>query len=809
MRRFLYNSFVTFSFTILIIPRSFSTSINFHDSISINVVVSDNDTIPATDNFTFFVSNKGSDSNDGRSATTPKLSITSVGKLLSNSSTGSSGAIINLEGSSLFREQFDATQNNVQVRSFGLTNASQLAKITGMDVIKGWDKTINADNVYNHLLKHSIDLSSPAYNYIIISEVDTVLERTNPISATKYLTYVPTIEQCKNSSGTYYTSNVTVNPIMVYMHPTEGAPGKNKFRYEATTRNYNVGGFYTDNAVYKNIYFHASGNGYGMLAAGKNTLIKNSIFQGGGTHSAVIKSGTIDSCLFLPGPKGLSDGIAAVFYNTEGKDDYNKISNTIFLDARTAVYTHTNGNINHKSLILNNVYAFADTTAAVNGLSAYDTDSVDVSNCYVEGYPTGWYGGATKLNIKNSIFRNTNQSAMLILSKANVTAQVNISNVLIKTNGNDQNQNAANGWVAYGVRSIYSNVNVEMTNSIIHDFSTWHAPLQAVITVQVAGFLKANHNIYICDVNNNNSVYMYQANNIGGRGTSSNILSDYNAFVLLRGSKFNWTAAPNNNGESSLATLLEWQSLTGQDKNSIVIDLRNNPLGLKAIFVDPDNGNYSLKQTLQADSIRQISAGTTNPPLFYPKRPLLENDGMPFKTPGGLSSFNGTVNSETESALKWQTFNESEFSSFIVEYSYDGIHFLEAGGLKAINDSKDNNYQFIHTHDRIDSIYYRLKTVYTDSSSLPSSLIKIYSDFSQEFKIIVYPNPFKHSITVEHPRRDAGTIRIFNYEGRLLKITNVVARTSHTLISLSNLSSGNYFVQWSSGVEKLSMAITK
>jgi len=398
---------------------------------------------------------------------------------------------------------------------------------------------------------------------------------------------------------------------------------------------------------------------------------------------------------------------------------------------------------------------------------------------------------------------------MLILSKANVTAQVNISNVLIKTNGNDQNQNAANGWVAYGVRSIYSNVNVEMTNSIIHDFSTWHAPLQAVITVQVAGFLKANHNIYICDVNNNNSVYMYQANNIGGRGTSSNILSDYNAFVLLRGSKFNWTAAPNNNGESSLATLLEWQSLTGQDKNSIVIDLRNNPLGLKTIFVDPDNGNYSLKQTLQADSIRQISAGTTNPPLFYPKRPLLENDGMPFKTPGGLSSFNGTVNSETESALKWQTFNESEFSSFIVEYSYDGIHFLEAGGLKAINDSKDNNYQFIHTHDRIDSIYYRLKTVYTDSSSLPSSLIKIYSDFSQEFKIIVYPNPFKHSITVEHPRRDAGTIRIFNYEGRLLKITNVVARTSHTLISLSNLSSGNYFVQWSSGVEKLSMAITK
>ncbi len=788
---------------------SFASNINFYTDLKKTTVLTALDTIPGTDSYEFFVSNNGSDSNDGRSATSPKLSISSLETIISQSTVAGSLTALNLERNSLFREQFNHLRSNVQVNSFGLASTKKFARISGMDVIKDWTSTPSARNVFQYLLTHEIDLSGPAYHYVLIAEIDTLFEQTHPITAVNYLTYVSTLEQCNRLPGTFYTSNLTVNPIMIYIHPTVGAPGNNRFRYEVTRRNYNINGLYTDNATYENLFLQTSGNGYGMLAGGRNTLVKNTIFQGGGTHHTVLKSGTIDSCLFLPGTKGLTDGIDAVFYNAEGKDGDNKISNTMFLDARTAVYTHTNGEVNHKSLVLNNVYAFGDSTVAVNGLSAYDTDSVDVSNCYVEGYPTGWYGGATKLNIKNSIFRNTNQSAMLLLSKSNVTSQVNISNVLIKTNGNDQNQNAANGWVAYGIRGLHNNINVELTNSIIHDFSTYHGEFQTVTTVQVAGFLKANHNIYICDVNDNNSVYMYLANNSGGRGTSTNISSDYNAFILLRGSKFNWVAGPNNNGESSLATLSEWQLLTGQDKNSIIIDLRNNPIGLKAIFVDPDNGNYSLAQTLQADSVRKIAAGIINPPLFYPNRPLGENYGIPFKTPGGFSTFTGTTKSETESIVNWKTFNESDFSSFSVESSLDGIHFLSAGNLKALNDGKNNNYQYSHTHDRIDSIFYRLKSIYTDSSVLYSSTIKLFSDFSREFKIFIYPNPFQKTITVEHPRRNSGEIRIYDYIGRLLKIIPVIARSSRTAVSLSNLPSGRYFVQWSSKMEKLSGAIIK
>ncbi len=802
--------FFTLSFILFFFFRSYSTVKKFNIKVDPHTISNKNDTTPPPNEFNFFVSNSGSDSNDGRSAITPKLKIGSVETLISNTAVGASGTSLNLDENSLFREEYDPVNYHPHVTSFSLKNFKKLAKITGMDIIKEWTATPANSNVYQHLLQHSIALSGPAYNYVMIAEIDTVLEKTQPIPAVKYCKLVATIAQCNSLPGSFYTTDVTTNPVMVYMHPSEGAPGNNKFRYEITTRNYNINGYNIDNAKYENLFLQTSGNGYGMLSAGKNTLIKNTIFQGGGTHHTVIKSGQIDSCLFLAGSKGLKDRIAAVFYNTEGKDANNKITNTIFLDVPNTIYTHTNGDINYKSLLLDKVYAFADSTDALNGLSANDTDSIEVNNCYVEGYPTGWwYGGGVKLNIRNSIFRKTNQSAIMAISKADVVGEVKVNNVLIETNGNDNNQNLANGWTAFGVRAPYNNVNLEVTNTIIHAFSTWNGSNITVSAFQFAGLLKANHNIYICDVNDKKFFHIYNANNNEGKGASTNVTSNYNAYILLRGESFHWMVNPNNNNDQDVYTLSQLQLLTGQDKNSIVIDLRNNPLGLKAIFVDPDNGNWTLNQTIQADSIRKISAGMTSPPLFYPKRPKISNDSISFKIPGGFSSFSGIMRSESETVVEWKTFNESEVSSFIIEYSLDGTHFLEAGILKPLNDNQNNNYQYVHTHQGIDSIFYRLRYVSTDSSSLFSSVIKLYSDFTQEFKITIYPNPFQQAVTVEHPRRNSGEIRVFDYEGKLIKIEAVRARTSHTVVSLSNLPAGRYFVQWTSNQEKLSGTIVK
>jgi hypothetical protein len=768
------------------------------------------DTVPEREGSSFFVSSLGSDTSDGKSASTPKLTITGIEASMQNAPATNSGVTLNLNGNSLFREEFNPSRNNTYIRTVGMKDPKSLAKFTGMDVIRDWTLAPSFKNVYQHMLKHSIETGS-AYANIIVAEIDTTLEKTNPVTAVRYLTLVSDPERCNNQAGTFYTPNILTNPCMVYMHPSEGAPGANKFRYEVTTRNHGIYGYLLDGLTFENLFLQSSGHGIGMLGAGTNSTIKNVIFQGGGIHHTVIKSGQMDSCLFLPGPKGLREVIAAVFYDTEGKQRHNRITNTIFLDVPSAVYSHTLGSNSYKSLVLDKVYAFADSTTATYGLTANDTDSIEVTNCYVEGYPYGWwFGGGSKLSIKNSLFIKTNQAGIQPYVKSGTIGEVKINNVLITTNANDYNQNHENGWVAFGIRAPNNNARVEVSNTIIHCYSTWHGANQAVTTYQVAGALNAHHNIYICDVNDENSIYMNIADNSGGRGTSTNVSSNNNAFILLRGSKFNWMVSPNNsNGESSISTLPEWQFLTGQDKNSIVIDLRNNPLGLKAIFVDPEHGNWTLAQTLQADSIRRIGAGMTAPPLFYPKRPLFESSGTPFQTPGGFSTFTGSIRSETEAVLQWQTFNESQFSTFNVQYSFDKKNFMEGGTLNANNDGKNHDYQYIHTHQEADSIFYRVRCVNTDSTVFYSSIVELKDYNSFEAGLNIFPNPFQQSFTVRHPRKDKGNINIFDYSGRLIKVIAVTPRASKTLVNLPHLPSGRYFVQWVSNQEKLSGTIIK
>jgi hypothetical protein len=797
-------------FALLLSINTFSNNLFLHHSAGYGTAVS-LDTVPSTGSYNFYVANNGTNNNDGRSPSTPKQHIWDVAGLISSTPAGVPGLALNLLENNLFREEYYALNNNIIIGSYGEGNPKRYAKITGMDIVKDWSTVPGYGNTYQHLLTHSIDLSGSDYHYIITAEIDSASEVKNPVSSVKYLSLSSSIEQCNNIPGSYYVPAVLTNPVMVYIHPTAGIPGSNKFRYEVATRNYNINGNAIDNGIYRNLFLQTSGNGYGMFSGGKNTLLKNSIIQGGGTHHMVIKSGQIDSCIFLPGPKGLKDRITTIFYSAEGKDDNNKLTNTIFLDAPSAIYTHTDGTVNHKSLLIDNVYAFGDSTDATNGLSANDTDSVEVNNCYVENYPTGWwYGGGTTLNIKNSMFRKTNQSAIMPISKANVIGAVKISNVLIETDGNDNNQNLANGWTAFGVRAPYSNVNVDVSNSILHCFSTWHTTNIAVTAFQVAGFLNVHRNIYICDVNDENSLHVYSGYNYGGLGSSNNVSSDYNAYILLRGSRFHWQVLPNNSNDQDRYILSQWQTLTGQDKNSIVIDLRNNPLGLKAIFVDPDNGNWTLAKTLQADSIRKISAGMTTPPLFYPRRPLITGDSLAYKKPGGFSSFMGAINSETEIALTWQTFNESDLLSFNIESSMDGSHFTGAGTLDATSNGQNNSYQYLDTHDITDSIFYRLKLVFKDGTSSYSSVVRLSYDLGlKDFKINIYPNPFHEAITVVHPRRDNGAIRIYDYMGKLLKVIAVQSRSSNTVISLINLPSGQYFVQWTSAHEKRSGTIIK
>lgn len=765
------------------------------------------DTMPTIVASDYYVSNRGLNSNSGLSDSTPKLNIDSVETLLVTPASTGRKVTLHLEANSVFREQFDPHSNNLNLNQFNLTDGKHPARISGMNVIDDWRTTPGRANVFQHLLKHDIDLYSPDYSYIMVAEIDTQLEKTHPVSAVKYLRLVSGVGRCDSTAGSYYTAGVITNPASIYIHPTQGSPGRNKYRYEVTTRNFGINGLYVNHSTYEKLFLQSSAYGYGMLSAGKNTLVRNVIFQGGGTHHLVMKSGSIDSSVFLPGPQGLKDRIAAIFYEAEGTNNVNTLTNSVFLDIPNAVYTHTNGVVKHQSFTIDKVFAFADTLDAGTAFGGNDTDSISVLNSYTENYPTGWTGVAPVLNIKNSIFRNTNQSAIAVGNIQNVAQNTTLHNVLIKTNGNDKNQNEANHRSAFGVRAPYPTSNVEVSNTILHGYSTWKSSGTVIYSFQVGGQFKAHHNIYICDVNDNNFLHIFKATNNGETGKSDNIVSDSNVYILARGAGFHWFVDPFNAQENNIFTLSEFTTLTGQDKHSLFIDIRNNPLGLKAIFIDPDNGNWTLTQTPYANAIRELRAGMTTPPLYYPQRPSVEH-AVSYTSPEGFSSFNGTINANDESVLEWRTFNESEISSFLIEYSKDDITYTSAGNVQANSAGKDNTYQFVHTPPETSIHHYRLKLINKDGNFRYSPVVVLKPLLNETNKIVFYPNPVKNAVTVKHPKRNTATFHIYDLSGKLVRYVRANSG-SQTILYLNNLPGGMYVVRWKSNNEQLSRTIFK
>jgi hypothetical protein len=753
----------------------------------------------ADDPNNWFVSNNGSDSNNGQSATAPKLHLDSIEVFANSNAIAHNGASVALDANSTFREQYNNYANNVNIDSY--QSRKRLAKITGMDVISQWAATAGRKNVYEHLLNHQVDLHSPGYNYIMVAEIDTLSEKRNAVTALKYLRLAGSLDECENVAGTYYTVPLSINPITVWVHPTDGAAGSNRFRYEATTRQLAIDGFYVSGATYQHLFLQSGGYGYGALAAGYNSTVRNIIFQGGGTHHLVIRNGVIDSCLFLPGSQGLKDRIAIVYSEEDAKGKGNILSNTIFSGIPYPLYSHTDGLSNFRFLDINKVYCFGDTADASVALSAENTDSLHLSNSYVEGYQHGWDGALGKLVFDNCIFRNISHTAIRVNGTVNKECRVDISNTLIVTNANDRNQAANDDQSAIAIRTSQPAQQVNASHLVVHAYSTWSQAGRQVRIFQAAGSVNANGNIYICDVNDNNQVHVHDADN--SAGAAANVQSDNNVFVLLRGGGFNWNVSAGNS--KVITSLAQWQALTGQDRHSILIDLRNNPLGLKAIFADPENGNWTLADSPQAVSVKSLSAGLTTPPLFYPERPLLKDNATPFTLPGGFSSFTAVSenDSSTETHLSWQTFNESDAVSFQVEYSTNGTRFDNIGNVTAAADSKSHAYAFTTSEPLLKFNYFRIKRVFSDSTYKYSNVIRLEKKVPADAlpaaayaSVTVYPNPSRQSMTINHPVRDHSVISIYDLSGRLLQHIDIPPGASQSQLSLDRFVNGTYIIRW-------------
>jgi hypothetical protein len=571
----------------------------------------------------FYLSATGNDGNNGLTTATPKATMKAIDTLINASM--SPNIVAAIEGGSDFRQESQLLlRGDVSFTTYNrnLSGKSALPKFIGTTIHNsGW--TLTGTNTYQKSISHTISLTSGTllngYSWMYVIEIDTLLERTAPLTARKYLTWRWTPESVDTTVGSYsaVAYNPSQTPVLVSIHTSNGqSPNNNsQYRYEVVTsegavyRRLSGNTYGQQRLTVKGMFALDYGSGVGAIASAVDSMtIDSSVIMGTAIHGGVYGNySTVKNSAFIGGEPNINS-ITVVFYKSLGANETNSILNTTFLGNKYGVYTHTTGGapVKHGKLSIKNTYFYDSEMEAIAG---GDTDTCEIENVYADSVKYFARPRTAISYINNTIVRN---AEVFTNSSGN---NMFINNCFFKSSPYFHTRPFGNG---------YAN-RMKITNSTVHVKNPFTASGMVLFDVlDTTSRYNVKNNIFIIELKPGVFSQMAKANTWAGAGTGPDSF-DYNVYIIVSGNPF-WTVTNSATvGDiTGVHPLTLWQNQSGQDQHSIFMDLRNTGVPLTDIFVDPDNGNYTLTNSVRADSIRAISAGMTTPVLRWPTTPTRE-----------------------------------------------------------------------------------------------------------------------------------------------------------------------------------------
>ena len=586
--------------------------------------------VSAQGGFDWYISNQGNDLQSGFSPQAPKRTLSGYSNNPASAGPAARPLKIGFRAGDIFEESFTPGFPVQAGTYFDRAGINRFAILSGTrSYNSGWIPAPGTRNVFEQLIPltgftgYGIN-NVGAYSMVYVIEYDRSREAASPISAGKLLRFVRSLQECDDTPGSFYEPvTIDENPKRIYIHPSDNrSPNQHPaFRYEVCVRDRAINSTWQSGNLFEKLWVRGYGAGNGMIPSGNNSIFRSMIFgPGAGIHHLVLRQAVIDRSLFFPAAENTSS-FAVVFYDTAGGRRRNVVSNSLFLDLPSPLYVHTSGGSNYGSLVLNNVIAFRNRTGAANFLDLADTDSLEVNDCYVSGFQNAFSSGkAVYAQFRNNIALDVN-SGMLLAAGARL---IGVNNCFIRTGSSGVSKGISMGPQARAVVSgniIWLRDRKQSQLSALGGIFLEH-------TGQVQGSLIASGNIFIADLSDTD--YAYALSAVASTDTTGTDISGLrfrnNVYILLKGKGIYWYLSRPGQapGRRQNLSFEEWRLLSGQDENSIILDLRNDPRGLKAVFTDPDNGDFSLAATPEGDRIRRIRAGMTSPMSCFLQQPGYE-----------------------------------------------------------------------------------------------------------------------------------------------------------------------------------------
>jgi len=184
--------------------------------------------------------------------------------------------------------------------------------------------------------------------------------------------------------------------------------------------------------------------------------------------------------------------------------------------------------------------------------------------------------------------------------------------------------------------------------------------------------------------------------------------------------------------------------------------------------------------------------------------------------PLNFISFNAMLNNSTVD-LNWVTASEKNVSHFVVEKSYDGKNFNDAGVVFANGNNMDRmEYNFPDNlkTSQTGLIYYRLRSVDIDTKTQYSEVrvIRLSKQKKQVLTIQTFPNPVVNDLRVSIPPQWQGkqvSFEIISNTGQPIMRKQTGSGSQTETLSISQLARGFYLVRATCNNETAQQKIIK
>ncbi|HMK25824.1 MAG TPA: kelch repeat-containing protein [Chitinophagaceae bacterium] len=172
--------------------------------------------------------------------------------------------------------------------------------------------------------------------------------------------------------------------------------------------------------------------------------------------------------------------------------------------------------------------------------------------------------------------------------------------------------------------------------------------------------------------------------------------------------------------------------------------------------------------------------------------------------PVHLLQFNGALNNETV-RLQWQSEQETDFSHFNIQRSFDGMGFVTVGKVNCAGTSNKNDYNYTDNDLRnrpAQKVFYRLQLMDKNGHFTYSKILRF--DWKQNAtSITVFPNPAVNSLNLSftHAKQGMVMINITDMKGVVVKkqTENLSAGRISLQIDVSTLPSAGYLISVTNG----------